>query len=49
MKLGAEKYLVSCLSKNREEDFDALRFNKFHMKTFKMEFDKLPCTSDSIH
>ena len=29
MMLGAEKHLVSCLSKNKEEDFDALRFDKY--------------------
>jgi hypothetical protein len=49
MMLDAEEYLVSCLFKNKEENFDVLQFNRYHMKTFKMEFDKLPCTSDSIN
>ena len=46
---NAEQYLVSCLSKSKEETFNAVRFNRYHMKTFKMEFDKLPCTSESIY
>ena len=49
MMINAENYLVSCLSKKKEKDFDQLRFTKFHTKTFKMEFDKLPCTSESMH
>ena len=48
MMMKAKKFLICCLSNNDEKDFDELQFNSFHKQAFKMDWEKLPCTSKSI-
>ena len=45
----AERFLVRCISKNKEiTTFDDLRFEMFHQKSFSLDLEKLPPTSNSI-
>ena len=45
-----DKYLVHCLSKSASNDksFNDLRYSMYHQKSFQMNAEKLPCTSNSI-
>ena len=50
MILSAEKFLVECISKSSERNnFDEIRFETYHQKSFQLDLEKLPPTSPSIH
>ena len=50
MVCSAEKFLADCLSNDKKlQTFDELRFQTYHKKTLQLDFEKLPCTSNSIH
>ena len=50
MVSAAEKFVVDCVSTSDKVDtFDELRLQKYHKKNFQLDFEKLPCTSKSIH
>ena len=50
MILLAEKFLVECISKSSERyNFDDIRFEMYHQKSFQLDSEKLPPTSSSIH
>ena len=47
---SAEKFLVDCLSNDKKvQTFDEVRYQTYHKKSFQVDFEKLPCTSSSIH
>ena len=45
-----DTHLVHCVARNCEIDtFDDLRNHTYHLKSFQLSLEKLPCTSSSIH
>ena len=50
MILFAERFLVKCISKSSERsNFDDIRFETYHKRSFQRDLEKLPSTSSSIH